>query len=373
MGTRKQWIILLLHILIAVSGCASSKASKVDEARVSEVELQDEIQRFTTQFMDRLSQSLAVIHNSDKKFQAITERQGLRYGTSALDIATGPRPELNLLDMMTFMRLNREALEKYWIPRVYGKTGNDLLDVFVQSEKEIFEIAAPRMTNKQMEAFENVLAEWKKKNPNQVLVEGVRLTAFAKHRGQLESKDSQEVSGLISGMQKAVTKADDVLMLANRAIFLGQRMPALLRLHARIGAQEITSDTLSQLNVPEQFFDDTKSLTGDLVQVMSQMNEMMKQAGPLMREFRTNFPYNPNSTLAENIKNTNTTIVEMRKLLADVSGLTDEQGKTVLRELKKQINETIWTAALAFAVLGFLLISFWWTGYYFMKRRKNEN
>lgn len=338
--------------------------------RASEIELQEELQRFTTQFLERMSQATIQIYDSnDPRVRSLAAHQSLRYASSALDIATGPRPELNLLDMMTFIRLSRGTVKDYWIPKFYGAKGKDLLTAFDDAERDISVIANGRMTTEQMATVDRLLQNWRNENPDLILVEGVRLTDFAHHAGKLESERSEEIGGLISGIKGAVSTADQAFLLANRAIFLGQRMPSLLRLQTRIGAQEILSDTMKQLSTTGDFATESSALAQELSAVLMQLNEALRQAGPLMKEYRQHFPYNPNSTLDQKLTTANMTVVEMRKLLEDLNNLSPEAVQKGVQEVRQQIKEMIWELTKAIAILGVILIGFWWLGYYLVVRR----
>lgn len=362
-------LILIISSVVMFPGCASSKPSKRELARISEMELQEQLQRFATQFSERMSQSMIkILDTKDPKVRSLAAHQSLRFATSVLDIVTGPRPELNLLDMMTFIRLNHQVVKEYWIPKFYGAKGQDLLTTFQDSEREIGLIADTRMTPEQRQAFDRLLESWRKENPTLVLVEGVRLTDFAKHAGKIEAERSEEIGGLVSGIKGAVSTADQAILLANRAIFLGQRMPTILRLQTRVGVQEILSDSMKQLASAGEATEKTRKLAQDLSGVMLQVNEAMRQAGPLIKEYRQNFPYNPDSTLSDKLTLANQTIVELRNLLADLNSLSPNAVQNGAKEVKLQINSMIWNTAMALALVGFLLIGFWWLGYFLVKR-----
>ena len=120
------------------------------EAALPEVELQQELQRFTTQFVDRITQATEVLERAalaGVRDEAL--RKNLLYVSSAMEIATGPFAEINLLDMIVFVRLSRSVLERHWIPKLYGSEGHDLAEVFARSESELAEVAARVLTAEQ--------------------------------------------------------------------------------------------------------------------------------------------------------------------------------------------------------------------------------
>lgn len=335
------------------------------------MEIQEELQRFATQFLERTNQAMIpIMLSNDPIAKNIAMHQVLRLSSSALEIATGPRAEMNLLDMMAFVRLNQDALRDHWVPKVYKASGENLLTAFADSERDITAIANERLTPEQRSTFDRLLQSWREENPNFVMVEGVRLTDFAKHAGIIERNRSEQIDGLISGIKGAVSTADQAILLANRAIFLGQRMPFLLRLQARIGVQEILTDSMKQFSSVGEITDKSNEFTQNLSDVLTQLNEAMRQAGPLLKEYRQNFPYDPNSTLGEKLTTANQTVVELRKLVSDLSSLSTSEVQKGTREIRQQMNELIWDAAKALALIGSLLIGLWWLGYYLVKRKR---
>src|SRR5947209_7910520 len=103
-----------------------------------EVELQQELQRFTTEFADRITEATEIVERSGRRsIRNEAMRKNLRYISSAMEIATGPYCEVNLLDMIVFVRLCRAVVEKFWIPKVYGAEGANLANAFSRAEQEL--------------------------------------------------------------------------------------------------------------------------------------------------------------------------------------------------------------------------------------------
>ena len=102
-------------------------------------------------------------------------RKNLLYASSAMEIAAGPFPEINLLDMIVFIRLSRSVLASHWIPELYGDAGDDLAEVFSRSEQELSQVAEKLMSPEQRTQLAGVVDAWLAENPTQVRVEGIRL------------------------------------------------------------------------------------------------------------------------------------------------------------------------------------------------------
>ena len=148
------------------------------DATLPALELQDALQRFTTQFADRVTQAMEALERASQA--AIRDealRKNLLYVSSALEIASGLDPEVNLLDMIVFVHLSRATLEKHWIPVLYREMGADLAEVFARSEKELEALAEQALTSAEQTQILNVVDTWLAENPNQFRVEGIRLAA----------------------------------------------------------------------------------------------------------------------------------------------------------------------------------------------------
>ncbi|MDX2089831.1 MAG: hypothetical protein SFX73_18390 [Kofleriaceae bacterium] len=217
------------------------------------LELQQELQRFATRFLDRISQAVSDLERSP---HAAVRDEGLRksllYASSAMEIATGPSAEVNLLDMFVFVRLSRTLLEKHWIPRLYGKEADEMDDAFVRADQEITELVDRALGRDRRAQLEEVVHTWLADNPNQIRVEGLRLADFSGMAGAAASKRAIQAKGLLSSVKVASDAANQAMLLADRAMFLLHRMPFLWRMQVRVGVNEVTSDTLvrAQSSVP---------------------------------------------------------------------------------------------------------------------------
>src|SRR5690349_16591540 len=105
---------------------------------IPELELQHELQRFATSFIERITQATEALQRSprsDVREEAL--QKNLLYASSAMEIATGPASAVNLLDMYVFLHLSRQVLEAHWIPRLYREEGAELDAAFTKAEQEL--------------------------------------------------------------------------------------------------------------------------------------------------------------------------------------------------------------------------------------------
>jgi hypothetical protein len=213
-----------------------------------ELALHQELQRFATQFCDRITQATEALERaSPPEVRDEVLRKNLLYVSAAMEIAAGPFAEVGLLDMAVFVHLCRAVLERHWIPDLYGGHGHDLAEVFARSERELDELAERVLSPEQRLELSSLIDAWIAENPDQRRVEGIRLTDFAATAGSAAAERVLVARGLLASVKSATQAAQQSLLLAERGLFLFHRLPFLWRLQARLGAREMLADALAQL------------------------------------------------------------------------------------------------------------------------------
>jgi hypothetical protein len=216
-------------------------------AAPSTLELQQELQRFATRFLDRISQAVDVLEASpEARVRDEGLRKSLLYVSSAMEIATGVSAEINLLDMFVFVRLSRAVLERHWIPALYRGTGGDLSEVFARTDDEITDIANRTLDPARRAQLDHIVASWLEDNPRQTRVEGLRLADFSAAAGTAAAARVIEAKGLLSSVRVASDAANQAMVLAERILFMVHRMPFLWRLQVRVGVREVTNDAITR-------------------------------------------------------------------------------------------------------------------------------
>jgi hypothetical protein len=202
-------------------------------------ELQDDLMRFESRFAARMMAAFApIIESSDLVMRMHAGRDQLAFITSALDIAVGSAPEVDLLDMVTLVALGRDAMARRWSPETCGDRARGVAEAFRVSMDDITTVAARVIPDDAGAELRQVIREWQEENPGNDDVAGVRLSAYAKYR----AGSSAGRAGLFSLLRGASETADTAVLLGDRALYATQRMPYLVRLHVRIAAREALFD-----------------------------------------------------------------------------------------------------------------------------------
>jgi hypothetical protein len=348
------------------------------DEKINQLELQDSLQRFYTRFTERVVESFLYLSETrTNKMNRLTMTEYLLYDSEALKIVTGPYPEINLLDMMVFIKLNRLLIEQYWIPKVWGPKGETLLSAFLNSEADINSIARNVMSNNEISKINKIILSWRKNHHEQFRVEKIRLDDFSKVVGKAIQQQQQEkggfsLSNLIVDTRSAVKSVDHMELVANRGIFLAQYLPTLIRLQTRLGFNEIADDLALRLgnmdksfagigNVPPMI-DSISSLTKDL-------DVLTKDAKALIATYKKEFPTGIRAT--ENLKEIHGVVDKSHVLLKEFKSVKGMDSDLFIT-LKKALWESLIYIAMVMVLVGTVLTVIFWTGFYVVKRKLGQ-
>lgn len=283
---------IALVALITVSACAAPSprgAKEVEfatgegpEDKITEAQLQDSIFRFANLFSAQVREGLRNIENSTDpkaRYQALS--QGLRYMSSALDIALGPSPEANLLDMITFIELSRSVWGSYWIPEVFHEAGIPMAQMFEQGSERVWRLASGVLNDQQKKQLAALIRRWRQENMDQIAVENVRLSEFSQESGARARQMEEEVGGLLSAVDAATVVGDRALLFSERALFYAQRAPFLLRLQAQLGTREAVTEGMLALRSSQRVLEQEprlRRILQDMNATLASLNQLFSQA-----------------------------------------------------------------------------------------------
>lgn len=234
---------------------AIGSAMKYDpkSGKITQAGLQAEVMDFADQYVLLLWQALDEVIKAgiDPGTRATINQARIFSSAAAYSIAAGRNPAANFLDMVVFISLGRMAVEDYWVPKFFGAKGQNLLAAYRKLEKEIWDMAGQMLSPDQQEQLRNVIRDWRVKNPQQYYISRVRLSKFAYLRGASPVDIENSARGLLADVEKAMVKADEAFLLAERAMFLMERFPRILTMATEVimdqttanpGVQRLTND-----------------------------------------------------------------------------------------------------------------------------------
>ena len=354
---------------ISSGGTASGK--------VTQTELQQEVQRVATSFMDRAGQAIDPSSN-DAPRRASDEtllRMVLIYTSSALDIATGPFPEVNALDMAVFASLCRSSLEQHWIPRGLGPGGAELLTAFKVLERDVWTILSRIIDERKQADLRAMIADWQREHPQQFRVAGVRFQQFSAYAAKASART--KAFGLLRDVRSAIALGDQALLISERAFFAAHRLPFLLRLQARVGVQETVTDTLSRAEV-----EGLMAQVPALRPMLSELMELTDRAGTTAHEARMLMaavdPTLAHVTAPENrelitgmagtLDSANRLTESSLRLVREMRGSLPSDPEQTLGALEQRADSVLRRWIVYLLILGFAWSLFFWSGYVLVKR-----
>jgi hypothetical protein len=345
-------LLLLLSLILQYSGCATAKNQSAREVSrgITQAEVQQDLQRFASIFIDRVGQATEDLTRSkDPHLREVAVRRALAYGTNVLDIVSEPLPELAFLDMVVFVSLSRAAFENYWAPEVLKNEGQKLSIALNRSERDIWAIAAKVMTPKNIGRLKDLIIRWQRENIGQHRVEEVRLGEFSKYAGKLARERSDDSGGLFANVASGVEAADQALLTTDRILFLAQRMPYLLRLHAILGTSEVLGSVSNTLAADASLGDAAR-------RTMNGALSLTQLAGQAAREGR------------ELVEALHPLVLPIQGRLGGYLVASNQLASQTITILDR-IKITTWQIVLLMIVGSVCLVVTWGGVYYFVKRR----
>jgi hypothetical protein len=268
--------------------------------------------------------------------------------------------------MLVFIKMNKEVVRRYWIPEVYGTEGIGIYDAFKESEVDINTIALQIMTKEQLDSINRGIEKWLHDNPKNIRVEKIRIADFSKlAKNKEEGGFSFSISQIFVDTKSAVKAVDQVTLVGNRALFLAQHMPTILRLHARLGSQEILTDSLHTFQGAPERINETLDASAPLLE---NMVILARDSDKLVRDLKEILPdkHARKGTI-------NQTLTQLNSIVEKSSDLINSVRISETDTLKESYREfVIFTATIVVAIAA--AISFvWWGGYYITKRMLNSS
>jgi len=247
------WPLLLTFLLVTSgAGCRIARTTaevpgqtvravtpgKKDKGAVDPVEVQQKLMRFADEYS---SQMIAGIDRLRRGTNAVVPAEALKWKivivSESCSIASGPNAIANVLDMTVFVTVSRIALEDHWQPKVFGASAQPMVEISRALETNIWALAATLLDTKQQEELREAIAAWHQQHPVPERPIGVRAGGFVTEVAQAKKADTTapgSVFGLLgldplSGLDPATREIALTRLFAERALFVTQWMPTLLR------------------------------------------------------------------------------------------------------------------------------------------------
>ena len=225
--------------------------ARLESTRPTALELQARLMSYADRYLSKVAQATV---NYEK---AVNTPEAKSFGLSTfifpgltvVRLAAGGDPVSDLIDMVVFASLQREVLEAGWAQEVLGSHADELIAAQKSLEAQIWKLAGEVLTPAQQTELRQLIKAWRKANPRQRFVSAVHFDEVAILRGKSSiSRTLSDSSGLLAPIDKAAQEADDIRLLAERGVFLMERLPQLLMAQARyVVHEEIAPEQIDSL------------------------------------------------------------------------------------------------------------------------------
>lgn len=234
LGRSALWA---LPVLLILAGCVLKPPSGAPPAghtppdRDAALRMQAAVMDMADDYIAALGESVYLLTRSgelDSRGRWLAQ-SFLRNGVGAsLDIAVGPNPAVNLLDLLVLTSLQAWSFEAHWIPAGIGEAGQPALARLRRAETEAWTSAANVLSPKQLNTLRGLVATWIEENPDRTVVALVRFNEFADERKISSLAARGKARGLLQEVGRAVAVVDDTRLLGERLLWFAGRYPYLL-------------------------------------------------------------------------------------------------------------------------------------------------
>ena len=209
----------------------SSHSSKAVQPRgIIKEQVHNSILTFTDRYMERITQVSDEFITSEITPMDREYIQSMRvaYVTSAIAIATEAEPLNQLLDMYIMVSLQLSVWEDTKAPFLL-KYKEKMTSTLGKLKASINKIAYHALSSEDIMLLDSMIDKWREDNPEQTYVAFVRFDDFHASVDKEKLLDSIEKKGIFASIRSAEQDLRDIENISERALFLANRFPILIR------------------------------------------------------------------------------------------------------------------------------------------------
>jgi hypothetical protein len=157
----------------------------------------------------------------------------LNAASSTYDILTGPNPFAKLMDLILLVEMEYRVwvTDGFAAARFGSQAAAPLTAALKEGRDDVWQMADKVLKPDERKALEEMIDDWRTKNPKADSVAFVRFSDFSAYRGKSILDNVPMGSGLLAPVSEATRQIEETRMLAERGMFLSKRMPLLVRWH----------------------------------------------------------------------------------------------------------------------------------------------
>ncbi|MGL4576163.1 MAG: hypothetical protein ACRCV9_15380 [Burkholderiaceae bacterium] len=232
------------------ANAAKSGTLSADSSRVTINELNALTNAFADRYMTYMVDAAEAISKDNPNVQQRKMANDVRLVqvSAVYDIVTNADPYTQLLDLTLVVTLqSRQWIDEDQAEAQFGPRGRYLIDASRKAREDIWRIAARVMKPEQLETLDSMILDWRRRNRDVQMISYVRFDDFAASRDKSMIADVKSGGGLLAPVDEAKKAVDEVRLLAERAFYVGKRMPFLMQWQVR----STLDDTLTNSQVAQ--------------------------------------------------------------------------------------------------------------------------
>ena len=211
---------------------------KEDKHAVDPVEVQQTLLRFADDYSTRMIVGVDKLrYGTNAPDPAEILKWKIALGTETCSIVSGPNAIANVLDMTIFVTATRMALEERWQPKFFGESAQPMLASCRSAEADIWQCVGKVLKPEQQKELRKAIEVWERQNPLPESVLGARAVSLAAQVAEANKADTTQPGSVfsllqldpLSSLDPATREIAQTRLFAERALYVTQKMPTLLR------------------------------------------------------------------------------------------------------------------------------------------------
>jgi hypothetical protein len=245
-------------------------------------------------------------------------------------IAMEPDPVDALADLLTHTTLTADAQRNAAKDKPAGSAEVKLLEALEQNDADAWRLAERWVNEPTRVAFRKKILAWQGPRTSAATVAFVRLSDI--NRGGSTSVESGE--GMFDALHAATEQADQARLLAERSLFLAQRMPFLMRWQAEMYTASALATKEAQQTQAQ--IEQMSAVTASMSRVLAGMaDQLSRERQAALDDLFVHIAAERKASLDQ----INQIVQQQRKLtLAETAATLDTQRKGILKDILEITN-----------------------------------
>lgn len=211
--------------------------------RLTPEELQHELFQFVDRYRERVGQATDTgVHRATTPDGRIMfQATKTSYVSAAVSVVTGPRPIDALRDLLVMVTLQRMVWESGADGQIPPAEAEPVARVLRTLEREIYDLAARVLPSDVIAKVRDLSTKWRRENPEQHYVAYVRFQHLGASSEADEVNEVISSGGFLAPVETVAREAHEARLLAERTLYLVNRMPMFLEWETTLAYQRIAA------------------------------------------------------------------------------------------------------------------------------------